>query len=63
MTMDKLKPCPFCGEQPTISYDAAGKWFYIECLNDDCPMCVQGVWHTDMEAATKEWNKRYSNVQ
>ena len=58
---NELKPCPFCGGEPTVSYDADDKWFLIECLNDDCPFIVQGQWHLDMEEAIEAWNRRYED--
>lgn len=53
-----LKPCPFCGGEAGVIYDDARKWFYIACGNDECPIVVQGMWHTDMQKAIEEWNTR-----
>lgn len=54
----ELLPCPFCGGEAKVIYDDAGKWFYIACVNDECPIVAQGMWHTDMQKAIEEWNTR-----
>ena len=54
----EFKPCPFCGGKADAIYDDAGKWFYIACVNDECPIIAQGMWHTDMQKAIEEWNTR-----
>lgn len=56
--MAKLKPCPFCGGKANVIYDDMGKWFYVACVNDECPIIAQGMWHTDMDKAIEEWNTR-----
>lgn len=58
MGMAELLPCPFCGVEPSVIYDDARKWFYVACVNDDCPIIVQGMWHTNMDEAIEEWNTR-----
>ncbi len=58
MAKTELKPCPFCGGKPTVTNDRQMKWFYIECLNDGCPVLVQGAWHLDMDNAIEGWNRR-----
>ena len=59
--MTELKPCPFCGGVAVTRYDDDGVWFYIECGNENCLILVQGQWHTDMNEAKKEWNRRADN--
>jgi Lar family restriction alleviation protein len=60
--MTELKPCPFCGSEAVITCNPDdAKWFYIECGNENCPILVQGQWHTDMNEAKKEWNRRADN--
>ena len=61
--MAELKPCPFCGGKASVTFGDARKWFYIECLNDDCPIHVQGMWHLDMDNAIEEWNRRAEDVK
>ena len=61
MEKTDLKPCPFCGGEAIVTFDKHGKWFYIECGNDDCPLIVQGMWHLDMNGAAEEWNRRATN--
>jgi len=54
----KLKPCPFCGEKPTmidnVHFD--DNWG-IECLNEDCPVnCT--TFSPEKVLAIKAWNTR-----
>ena len=59
---NELKPCPFCGSMPTVTFDKDGKWFFIECSNQNCPILVQGMWHTSGDEAKSEWNRRAENA-
>jgi hypothetical protein len=66
-----LKPCPFCGGDPTwvTSYEylwfkksgPREDWYCVECANLKCCICVNGKtrpFKTKREAA-EMWNKRY----
>lgn len=63
--MNELKPCPFCGGEPTMrtlaetaNYKAVS---YILCLNDNCsvkPSMMKA--HPTMEEAIESWNRRVS---
>jgi hypothetical protein len=35
---DKLKPCPFCGSDPVVTWEyyLSGSELYIRCDNGDC---------------------------
>ena len=60
--MDKLKPCPFCGEKTIIKKIRAHEWV-IGCDGKNGSACPGYVWkcapvYLTKETATKEWNKR-----
>jgi len=58
--MDDLKPCPFCGELPTVwagsGYEGFAT-FYVECRSDVCDVtpCVSD---DNKYEAIRLWNKR-----
>ncbi len=57
---EELKPCPFCGDIPTLVSDfheANGNWF---CHKIKCEQCYTSgdVYDTEQEAVDK-WNFRY----
>lgn len=57
------KPCPFCGEEPTVSAPSVDHPFWvILCDNDDCT-CVAGTLrgHTLM-GTLGSWNYRRGEV-
>jgi Lar family restriction alleviation protein len=59
--MEKLKPCPFCGEIPTGNpwqsndhKNKAAVWYFIRCRKCDIP----GPASMDEEMAYIKWNCR-----
>ena len=54
----KLKPCPFCGDTPELTYDILAQAFRIEC--DGCWVVMKDVMDNGAEALVKEWNTRVS---
>lgn len=65
--MNELKPCPFCGAQPSIfprdPENEGNAWASVQCCNDDCPIEVisyeYGEGHSDSVAkAAAAWNRR-----
>ena len=52
----KLKPCPFCGEIPTVELIEA-VWS-ICCENMDCPADAVCVYEDTEAEAIKAWNTR-----
>ncbi len=54
----KLKPCPFCGDTPELTYDILDQAFRIEC--DGCWVVMKDVMDNGAEALVKEWNTRVS---
>lgn len=60
--MEELKPCPFCGGEPSVNFDPDGikdtkgrKWAYtVSC--DRCCARTGVCWSGEM--AIKAWNRR-----
>ena len=63
--MDKLKPCPFCNGEVSITYNSFDKAFVIWHKNDDCnfiePMYIDGSRAKSLKEAREIWNTRKSN--
>jgi Lar family restriction alleviation protein len=53
-TTDQLKPCPFCGGNPTVDAQFGREW-WVEC--DDCAATTGGMEATKAEAIAA-WNRR-----
>lgn len=57
----KLKPCPFCGETPSVFRYNRGE-IRIECANQLCSLQVKSYIRETEEAAIELWNTRaYEN--
>lgn len=56
--MDKLKPCPFCGNKHITIRKGKYSWI-IECCNTDCNAAV--VKYLKKEAI-EAWNRRVENA-
>lgn len=66
----KLKPCPFCGYDPEISYEGDDPYFlvwaydgyifewFINCSNENCPVHPGTYGHEKREKAVTAWNTR-----
>lgn len=55
--MDKLLPCPFCGEEPYFSQPVVGSEFFeVSCSTEDCGAMGQ-MFKGKAEAAAM-WNRR-----
>ena len=57
----KLKPCPFCGEMPTIGEmheDCGDLGYSVMCINNKCPIEARTAWHTDLKEVVEAWNRR-----
>lgn len=56
--MDKLKPCPFCGEKASIKIYSNGfhTWFRVRC--DSCGVAQDGIRNNEKQAI-EAWNHRY----
>jgi len=49
-----LKPCPFCGKQPTVWFDGGdpGEGYNIDC-------CCISVYSVGKNDAIRKWNTRH----
>ena len=61
--MAELKPCPQCGETPTIGY-ACGEWFVLPLSKpiDTCVCSSFAEMHATEEQEIEAWNRRAENV-
>lgn len=51
-----LFPCPWCGQQPTLSRWRDGKQFVIHCDNRNCEIWPSTEGHKTVEEAVAVWN-------
>lgn len=58
--MSDLKPCPFCGEQPSSEVESNGLGvFWIICDNVNVGGCgCEGPYKPSEEEAAEAWNRR-----
>jgi hypothetical protein len=52
----KHLPCPFCGADPPLAAQIAGR-FVVACENDDCAANPQ-VCGASLPSAWERWNRR-----
>ena len=60
--MLEIKPCPQCGEVPTIQY-ACGEYFVVP-LSKPIGTCICGSFnemHSSEQIEIEAWNRRASN--
>ncbi len=60
--MEKLKPCPFCGDDGMIAYLSFGEHegFAPQCQNEACFMSDYDHYFDTEELAVDAWNNRFS---
>lgn len=67
---EELKPCPFCGEFPTLKHDLRYPQGYddsihaseVICENLDCPIYnADNTYYLTDEEAIEAWNRRAKN--
>lgn len=61
MNEPKLKPCPFCGGEAIIVYEAIRESVYGETIRGTtigCRDCECHMFYTNRELAIEAWNKR-----
>jgi len=66
--MDRLLPCPFCGNKPSLRQGGKEKYWCIECRGGDisgrCPVVYCTDWKTskldatEFAAVIQKWNRR-----
>lgn len=64
--MDKLKPCPFCGNKDVTLMTRRGKdgWrdrFFVLCDYNDGGCGASGGWYHYPDEAVEAWNRRVQN--
>mgnify|MGYP002868994162 CR=1 FL=1 len=59
VTMQELKPCPFCGGKAEVE-SASQKYsgYRIRCGNLDCHVPCGTFWHDSEAGAAEVWNRR-----
>jgi Lar family restriction alleviation protein len=55
----KLKPCPFCGGEATVSYEKFFETYHVGCEDNGCPV-IAGTDGDSEEDAIGRWNRRAS---
>ena len=56
---EKLKPCPFCGDNPTLLHpDEEGGDYVIGCYNECCGYSYERARDTDKQKVINAWNTR-----
>jgi len=60
MVEQKLKPCPWCGEQPKLSSVNFGEYYFVECgsFTAGNRHWVCAPTRTTKRGAVKAWNER-----
>lgn len=61
--MDKLKPCPFCGNKKPVMMTRRGQegwrdYFYVLCDYKDGGCGASGQWNHYADSAADAWNQR-----
>ena len=59
MPRAKIKPCPCCGRQPTLSQLYDDKYYY-SCDDPGCLLQPGTRAYSSKGSATRAWNKRYT---
>ncbi len=54
----ELKPCPFCGEKPSIYLNEATKMWIIRCTSEKCRIMPYTDYHKTRAVIVREWNRR-----
>lgn len=59
----KLKPCPWCGVEPSAirsdAWEIRGRRMWrVDCINDECGVRASTGWMKTLRAAQIVWNRR-----
>ncbi len=57
MMDEELKPCPFCGKEPKVTYEGGG-YVIIRCGNADCLFKPKLPGYFPLDQAHNLWNTR-----
>lgn len=55
--IEKLKPCPFCGEKAELTWNSQGQ-HYIKCNSCDGGMFTFATTEEKIKETVDAWNKR-----
>lgn len=60
MTMEKLKPCPFCGGKAKTIENVFSELFDVSCLNPFCyaHLASHEARYNDLDDSVEAWNRR-----
>lgn len=60
--VERLKPCPFCGQKPKLLGHVGEanrtSFFAIRCVNLKCPASCVAVMDKESDKAAAKWNTR-----
>lgn len=56
--MVKLKPCPFCGGEPTLEQNNSTKKWWVYCSNPKRRINPSTDMHIVRAVIVREWNRR-----
>lgn len=61
--MTELKPCPFCGDKPTVKMhkNRYSDWWIVSCPK--CHITQTGNAHEFRFEAVEAWNRRANDVE
>lgn len=56
----KLKPCPFCGIIPELTYMKSIDKYFYSCPNEKCPCSPLTYAHKNKGVVARAWNRRFN---
>lgn len=59
--MEELKPCPFCGGEANIAYEARRRYDkdkWVDGVRVYCGTCEAQMFYTSEKLAVEAWNRR-----